>query len=204
MKGAQLVLWWADRYTRGLPESERDARRDEIASDVWEHGSALGDGPRSRLLLTSRWLRGVPADLSWRRAQRHGHKRLPTRASVMRGLGWALGGLGYVILLTAHGWNATALVGLDLYGQDWEQGDVATGARISGTLLTALVAGGLLLHRLPLAGAMLIAIGSFMTLVVYWWMIPVTGPCGIAVTIAAVILASRRHASQVRAISATS
>jgi hypothetical protein len=63
------VDWWTERYTRGLPADVRDARRAEIASDVFEqcHGAANGDV--SHRAVAWRTVRGVHADLAWRRQE---------------------------------------------------------------------------------------------------------------------------------------
>lgn len=201
MTGERFVLWWVGRYTRGLPEAAAATRREELVSDVWEHRSALGATPSAQLVLLSRCLRGIPADLSWRHAQRRVARRLPTAASAGRAVGWTIGGLGYASLLAGHAWIAAGIVRLNPEAQSWDQDDLVAAASISGTLLVAFVVGALLLRRRPLVGAVLVAAGSFATLLAYWWMIPVTGPCGIAATAAAVILASRRRKTQLLAAS---
>jgi hypothetical protein len=62
-----FTTWWAHRYTRGLPMEVRDRRRDEITSDVFEQLHATSEGrPTS---ITWRTLRGIPADVSWRRQE---------------------------------------------------------------------------------------------------------------------------------------
>jgi len=69
LEGSRFAGWWADRYTRGLPAEVRDARCAEIASDVFEqcHGTATSD-PRGRSVAW-RTIRGVHADLAWRRQE---------------------------------------------------------------------------------------------------------------------------------------
>jgi hypothetical protein len=64
---AALVRLWTAIYTWGLPDGERQARCDEIESDLWEcrHGEpAMRSTP---LTVLGRLLRGVPDDLGWRR-----------------------------------------------------------------------------------------------------------------------------------------
>ena len=67
---ASLVRGWVDFYTRGLPADVRAARRDEVADDLWcQHEEAALKGRSSSSLnveMFTRWLLGVPADLSWR------------------------------------------------------------------------------------------------------------------------------------------
>jgi hypothetical protein len=63
-----LVLAWTRFYTWGAPPTVRDARRDEIASDLWEFlhdaDAVARLSPASQLIL--RLIRGVPDDLVWR------------------------------------------------------------------------------------------------------------------------------------------
>ena len=193
MSGDRLARWWVERYTRGLDPAVRDARRAELASDLWEHRVAAGDGLATELSIVSRCLRGVAADLGWRRAARRGRRSLPSRSAIFRGAGWAVAAMGYALLLCMHGWFATALVGLDLYGADWAPGDVEQLSRASGALLGMLVGGALLLRRQPRLGACLAAAGAIATAGLMWWLIPLLGPVAIAVTTAVTVLARRRR-----------
>ena len=60
-------VWWADRYTRGLPNEVRARRRDEIESDVFEQLHKTSDVRASSL--TWRTVRGIPSDVAWRRQE---------------------------------------------------------------------------------------------------------------------------------------
>ena len=151
------------------------------------------DGLATELSIVSRCLRGVAADLGWRRAARRGRRSLPSRSAIFRGAGWAVAAMGYALLLCMHGWFATALVGLDLYGADWAPGDVEQLSRASGALLGMLVGGALLLRRQPRLGACLAAAGAIATAGLMWWLIPLLGPVAIAVTTAVTVLARRRR-----------
>lgn len=194
MTGDRLALWWVDRYTRGLGEDVRAERRAEIESDMWEHRAAAGGGGRGvGLAIVSRCVRGVPADLSWRRARARGRRTLPSRGSVLRGAGWAFAGAGYAMLLAMHAWFATALLGLDLYGADWAPGDVDETARLGGSFLALLLAGAIGLRLAPRLGAAAIVTASVGTAVYMWWLLPVMGPIAVAVSAAAIVLARRRH-----------
>jgi hypothetical protein len=57
-------------YTTGLAADDREVRRAEIASDLWEHQrDAEGEGTRHPVIglsIISRVLRGIPADVLWR------------------------------------------------------------------------------------------------------------------------------------------
>jgi hypothetical protein len=61
---------WTAVYTLGLASRVRDARRAEVASDVWEHHrDTISEGRSVWTFLgsvVSRVLRGAPADLLWR------------------------------------------------------------------------------------------------------------------------------------------
>lgn len=65
-----LVAAWARGYTRRLPHDIAEARRDELACDVWEQrtdAARAGVAPRRiAAAIVWRMLAGVPADLSWR------------------------------------------------------------------------------------------------------------------------------------------
>lgn len=200
MRAERVVLWWVDRYTRGLAEPIRTERRDELRSDLWEHRAALGNGHGAQLALASRCLRGVPADLSWRLAGRGG-RRVPSRGSIARGLGWALAAGASALLVLVHGLVASPLVGLELQGSA-QDAEAQLYARVCALLLALLVAGVLLLRRRPRTGATLVGAGALGTPVAFWWGAVLWGPPAVAVTAAAVVLARRRL--QARASSATS
>ena len=59
---------WVGMYTRGLPPETREARLEEIASDVHDHcaSSADANGRGVRAAVVGRTLRGVPGDVMWR------------------------------------------------------------------------------------------------------------------------------------------
>ncbi len=60
-----LVRCWARLYTRGLAVDERERRRLELESDVWEHLHDPDEQATSRAVF-GRFLRGIPADVRWR------------------------------------------------------------------------------------------------------------------------------------------
>ena len=65
----QLPIWWTRAYTFGLPLELREARRDEIASDLYEQfDQEAAVRPRLSLAVDVAWavVRGVPHDLMWR------------------------------------------------------------------------------------------------------------------------------------------
>jgi hypothetical protein len=70
---AARVDRWCAFYTRGLPAEIATDRRDELRADVvdhieWGRNAGASDRVLSRAILW-RAFKGIPADLSWRRAQ---------------------------------------------------------------------------------------------------------------------------------------
>jgi hypothetical protein len=194
VRAERLTLWWVRRYARGLPEELRADRLGEIASDLWEHRRVSGSGPVAGLAILSRCLRGAPADLSWRRAQRRpGSKRLPSPRSVLRAACWAVALCSYLLLVAVHGVASTTLLGLGL--TEGDEADVVRIARLGAVLLTMLLVGGALLRRAPGLGAVLLVGGGLGTPLVYSWAAFVFGPLGLAVGAGGIALAWRRRAS---------
>ncbi len=70
--GSAFASWWTDCYTRGLPTDVRERRVAEIASDVHDHARSVETGRVRGAGLEIGWraVRGIPADLSWRRLER--------------------------------------------------------------------------------------------------------------------------------------
>lgn len=107
-RSASLVRGWVDFYTRGLPAELRDARRDEIASDLWsqfEEAAVTGRSERETANeMLVRLVAGIPADISWRIAHRGGNPveaTLPHDTTGTVGLGWTaiIAGVGITGLL---------------------------------------------------------------------------------------------------------
>ena len=96
---ATLVRGWVDLYTRGLPADLRDARRDEVADDLWcEQDEAAAAGRSARSLdadLFRRLVFGMPADVSWRLA----YRRAPTAASLARSSSMSTRALGTLAIM---------------------------------------------------------------------------------------------------------
>jgi hypothetical protein len=184
-----LVRAWAALYTRGLPAPTREERLAELESDLWEHRAARGDGLRPQLAILSRCVRGMPADLAWRRAARCG--RL-TAAGAARGLGWVVFGLAAAFLLAVTGAAAAPLVGLNEH-PDWDPESAAFYARGCAALFVTLAAGLVLLWRLPRLGAALASLGSLATAGFLLFGVVAFGPAALAVTAGSVALGRRRR-----------
>jgi hypothetical protein len=186
---SRVVAAWAGLYTRGLHPGARDERLAELASDLWEHRAACGDGLRLQLAILSRCLRGMPADLAWRRACRNG--RL-TAAGAARGLGWVVFGLAAALLLAVTGAAAAPLVGLNEH-PDWDPESAAFYAR-GCAVLFAMLAGGLAVVRwLPRLGAGLASLGALGTAGFLLFGVVAFGPAALAVTAGALVLGRRRR-----------
>ena len=73
-QAARLATRWVSYYTRRLPARVAQSRRDELASDLWEQRHDAQDNgiPDLSLALALGWrvVAGMPADVSWRFAQR--------------------------------------------------------------------------------------------------------------------------------------
>jgi hypothetical protein len=85
--GDRLVDRWTRLYTRRLDDETARARRDEIASDRYDHIAAaraagLTSAATSRALV-ARMLLGVPADLSWRRHHLRDERRAVRKENAM-------------------------------------------------------------------------------------------------------------------------
>ena len=73
--GDRAATAWTTFYTRGLPDETAERRREEIASDLFEHAHEAGPTPAQQTEVLGRVLWGIPADLSWRRAARAPRER---------------------------------------------------------------------------------------------------------------------------------
>ena len=73
-RSSRLVTRWARIYTRGLLPGAAERRTGEIAADLHdhvEHERAQGAGERRIAFgIVSRMLRGLPADVAWRKDHR--------------------------------------------------------------------------------------------------------------------------------------
>jgi hypothetical protein len=125
---AELVARWVRLYTRDAPPPVAQRRVEEIDSDLHEHIAherAHGSGERRIALgIASRMVRGLAADLAWRRQAGAGTRRAPR-----------------VILLATALILLAPLVAMQFTEEvDWGVADfVAAGILIGGT--------GLLLER---------------------------------------------------------
>lgn len=149
-----LVAGWARSYTLGLPPEVRRDRRDEIASDLWEHAhdSAIHRTVDAEIL--TRGLLGIPADLAWR-LERSRLARLPgwVVASILGLLARLEGAARWFGRRGLPGFTTAAAILTGLIGV---LVIVTAPSNDSGTPTASLVWWGALL----LVGALLIGIGG--------------------------------------------
>lgn len=88
-QAARLATRWVLYYTRRLPARVAQSRRDELASDLWEQRNDAQDNGISDLSLALalgwRVVAGMPADVSWRFAQRMAAEGRPVDHRTLRG-----------------------------------------------------------------------------------------------------------------------
>ncbi|HEX4402461.1 MAG TPA: hypothetical protein VHZ98_14155 [Galbitalea sp.] len=75
MRAAARVSSWAEFYTFGLPDDVRNERLDEVRSDLHEQVTSADGHSSDRSLarrILGRSIRGIVADVSWRRDQLRG------------------------------------------------------------------------------------------------------------------------------------
>ena len=154
---AELVARWVRFYTRNLPAPIAKRRIDEIDADLHDHiAHERAHGAKDRRIALSiavRMLRGLAADLSWRR-QTIAHPSTPkkvmkTRKTASRPAVRIALATAFILLLPLVGMQITDEV-------DWGLADFAfAGALLGGT--------GFLLHELAAGKAGNIAYGAVAT-----------------------------------------
>jgi hypothetical protein len=137
------VRGWTWLYTRPLEGSVREARRAEIASDLWEYehdGSGQGaDGIRGTHVLIRAWL-GVPDDLMWGCEQLQTH--LFSARNLWRVIRFAIVGItASTLVVSAHApvVNLTQVLRVNVESTGWltvgnSQGDATLVPAVSFTL----------------------------------------------------------------------
>ena len=74
------VRLWTRAYTRGLPDTDRERRRAEIESDLWESVNGNAAGPLRAWQIVGRLLLGLGDDVRWRVEQ--GEAAAPQRQAI--------------------------------------------------------------------------------------------------------------------------
>ena len=161
------VSRWCSWYTRKVDAEVAAARRDELASDLYEHAiwaDESGTTPRAvaRAIL-SRALRGAPADLSWRHAQRRQVALADPTGFRRHRVEGAVSALVLVVASAVLGWGLFVLtrIALSVIGEQIRPGS-ATALTIASS--TVLAVGGLVLlsrRRTRVLGALVMVLASF-------------------------------------------
>jgi hypothetical protein len=136
-RSVSVIRAWVALYTRGLPEPFAEERRAVIEAELWDEAEAarwLDETSGLARQRWSRWVRGLPADISWRIESQSKIANLPRRSDV-RISKIRLAAIGVVVLL-----YAVMIVGLMASPsfREWEGMPVATlglGMSIVGLLL---------------------------------------------------------------------
>jgi hypothetical protein len=106
VRSVSAIQSWVAFYTRGLPVELAMDRRDLIESDLWDEAQEaawLGETSGLARQRSGRWLRGMPADISWRIEQQRRITRLPRRVDmrISKGQAAAIGvvTIYYVVII---------------------------------------------------------------------------------------------------------
>lgn len=148
-RAARATLHWTLRYTGGLDPDVAADRQHEILSDLHEHtawATEAGNGERATARsIRARMLRGIPADLGWRRAQLSGREGVRLSLPPADGLLLAAVAVIGVVQVAVGGFVAARHVRALLIG---DISDIPNSAALTIALGTvALVATALLRHR---------------------------------------------------------
>ena len=199
-QSARLCRSWVRIYTHHLPTDAAERRHQEIESDLFEHHAEATNagvtGHRLAAEVLGRVLVGVPADLTWRRAEQHepiprlrlGGTSMSLSNTTTNRLLTTLGVLVIVyvwgvILLDAfffpaaedeNGWKLKVLFGI---------GPVAA--------TIALAIGLRIRAKAPRRGFRLIAAGAIGP-AIWFWMLPIYAPLMIATIMVATLATPRK------------
>ncbi len=179
---ARATRAWVAWYTRRLPPEASDRRSAEIESDLWEqYLDAARDGGERFLVgldVARRLVAGVPADLSWRRAQLSAATGAALVWKETAMIAWLKRSWWLVLagLLAAWALFVGWVLVIDPKYLGWEVHGVATGV--------VLLSGLLVRTRYRAAGDIMLVAGAVAGGLVAFWMIlpPIVG---VAIALAA-------------------
>jgi hypothetical protein len=180
---------WTAIYTRGLPEEVAARRRDEIASDLFEHADELGPSTGQQLAVVGRVLWGIPADLSWRRDSRASLRRRVSSGEPMK-----LNRVMQVLAMVVCAFCAYAgfmMIGLGDAGLPF------TLPLLAGAVL--IVIGLLQRTKAPRRSTVLLVIGTAAPVATFYWMAALFLPFWILISVLIVISEPGRRSPQVAA-----
>lgn len=165
---------WTAVYTLGLPEPERERRRAEIESDLWEQqADSEDDAADTAFEIFARTVLGMSADLTWR-FQSGGHVAAPTHHTqgVRTMLNTLFASLVSVVTIFSGAFFIYVAIG--------RASDGAEG--FAAPLLAAglaMLGGGLAAFWSPRIGTSLVATGSLLMVFMFPWMAGATLPIAI-------------------------
>ncbi len=162
---ASAIRGWVALYTKGVPAVHASERRALIEADLWDEAQAaewMGETSSVTRQRLSRWVRGVPADVSWRLEQQRRITRMPRRTDMRISKG-QLAAIGVVATL-----YVVMVVGLlaSPSFREW----AGMGLSILGLGLS--VVGLLLAIPRPQAGFALGMIGTGLAFLLMPWLFP--------------------------------
>ncbi|MBM3939983.1 MAG: hypothetical protein FJ318_03630 [SAR202 cluster bacterium] len=171
-----LVHGWVRLYTAGLPAELRDARREEVAADLWDQASDWRGVEGLGASIWARWLLGIPDDVTWRWAHsRTGHARRKEGAMALARDHRTM----TIVVAAVAGAFILGLIALQVVSEieyrrqvdfaftpDWRPLFAVMGPVIVG----AIVAGFRFMRRAPALGAILVAAGSIAVGIMFYWM----------------------------------
>jgi hypothetical protein len=173
-----------------MPEPDRRARLDELASDLWEHVHHAAASGRRRgavqLEIAARAARGAGSDLAWRCSRRS----RPVAVTALRLLAWAAFACSTALLVTFTAWSAAPVLGVYAV-EDWAPGDAREFARVNAALFGGLAGGLALLRHRPRAGTTLVAAACAGMSLYLLWAWPFLVPCSAACIAGTAALARR-------------
>ncbi len=156
---------WAGFYTRGLRAELAEDRRDVIDADLWDEAEAarwLGETSGLSRQRWSRWLRGIPADVSWRFDQQRRASTMARRVDMpaSKAVRAAIGAVTILYVLMIVGLLASPSF------REWS----GMGAATLGLSLSVI--GLLMVIRRPQAGFIVGIIGTGLALLSMPWLFP--------------------------------
>lgn len=107
-RAVSVIRAWVALYTKGLPAPIASDRRTLIEADLYDEGAAaqwLGETSGLARQRWSRWLRGAPADATWRLEQQRRITTMPRRTDMRISKG-QLAAIGVVTI-----WYAVMIIG---------------------------------------------------------------------------------------------
>lgn len=198
--GHRLSTTWVRFYTRQLPNEAAERRREELASDLWEHtADAKRRGQRRwvhEFEVIGRVLSGLPADLSWRRGILRSLRRpesgapMPTTTYSTRSSSLVLTALAVVGIAI----GTTSIPIAVSFADEMSGADFLWPALVM-TFTTLLCVGLALLTARPQAATALLTIGAAAPALAWFWLPPVYL---LTAAIAITAVATRRRRRPVR------